>query len=82
MYHNAAGFIGLSEPWMTIGIGVLAIAVISWIAVLVNPLKNVIRARMDGGTKFAWIAFIMSSQPLGVILWRAAGRRRTGVAPR
>lgn len=65
---------------MTIVIGVAAIAVISWIAVLANTLKTVVRARIDGGAKFAWIMFIMSSQPLGVVLWRVVGRRRTGSA--
>jgi len=70
---------------MTILIGVGAIAVVCWIAVLANTLKSVIRARMDTGTKVFWTAFIMSAQPLGVLLWHVAGRRQTGtaaVAPR
>lgn len=62
---------------MTILIGVAAIAAVTWIAVLANTLKTVVRARIDGGAKFAWIMFIMSAQPLGVVLWRVVGRRRT-----
>jgi Phospholipase_D-nuclease N-terminal len=70
----AKGFPGLAEPWASVLIGVLAIAVIVWISVLVRVLRGVLRSRLDTGMKVVWVVFIMSSQPLGVILWFLIGR--------
>ncbi len=70
----AAGFPGLAEPWASVLIGVIAVAVIVWIAVLVRVLRGVVRSPMDNAMKVVWIAFIMTSQPLGVLLWFLVGR--------
>lgn len=72
----APGFVGLPEPWASVVIGILAIVVITWIAILVNVLKMVVRSRLDLGMKVAWIALVMSSHPLGVLLWFFVGRRQ------
>lgn len=74
----APGFVGLPEPWASLVIGVLAIVVITWVAILVNVLKMVVRSRLDPGMKVAWIALVMSSHPLGVLLWFLVGRRQDG----
>jgi hypothetical protein len=34
----------------------------------------VLRSPMDTGMKVVWVAFVMSSQPLGVLLWFLVGR--------
>lgn len=75
------GFIGLPEPWSSVVIAALAIVVVAWIAVLVSTVKGVLRAPLDKGMKVVWIALIMSSQPLGVLLWHTVGRRQSGPLP-
>jgi hypothetical protein len=70
----ASGFPGLAEPWASVLIGLIAIAVIVWISVLVRVLRGVLRSPMDTGMKVVWVAFVMSSQPLGVLLWFLVGR--------
>lgn len=72
----ARGIMALSEPWASVVIGVIAVVAIGWIAILVNVLKMVVRSQMDTGMKVVWFALIMSSQPLGVILWFLVGRPR------
>lgn len=76
----AAGFVGLGEPWASIVIGVIAIAVITWIAVLVTTLKNVFRSRMDTSSKVMWVVIIMATHLLGVLLWYFVGRRQADPA--
>ena len=73
----AKGFPGLAEPWATVLIGVIAIAVIVWISVLVRVLRGVLRSDLDAGMKAVWVVFVMSSQPLGVVLWLLVGRHHT-----
>ena len=76
----AAGFVGLGEPWASIIIGVIAIAVITWIAILVTTLKSVVRSPLDTNSKVMWIVIIMATHLLGVLLWYFIGRRQTGPA--
>ncbi|MFL6140737.1 MAG: PLDc N-terminal domain-containing protein [Labedaea sp.] len=66
----------MSEPWTTILIGAVAVVAILWIAVLVTVIRGVVRSQQDTGMKVVWVAFIMTSQPLGVLLWLLVGRRR------
>jgi hypothetical protein len=73
----ARGFPGLDEPWSTVLIGTIAVAAIVWIAVLERALKSVARSELDTGMKIVWIGFILTSQPLGVLLWSLIGRRDT-----
>jgi hypothetical protein len=51
--------------------------VIVWISVLVRVLRGVLRSDLDSGMKAVWVVFIMTSQPLGVILWLLVGRDHT-----
>ncbi len=75
-YMAARGFASLGEPLASILIGVIAIVVIAWISVLVTVLKMVFRSRMDTGMKVVWVVLVMSSQPLGVVLWFLVGRHQ------
>ncbi len=77
MSELAANFPGLAEPWASVVIGVIAIAVIVWISVLVRVVRGVLRSELDQGMKVVWVVFIMSSQPLGVLLWLLVGRHHT-----
>lgn len=77
---TAAGFVGLGEPWASIVIGAIAIAVISWIAVLVTTLKNVYRSQLDTNTKILWYVVILGTHLLGVLLWYGIGRRMSTAA--
>lgn len=76
----AAGFVGLGEPWASIVIGLIAIAVITWIAVLVTTVKSIVRSRMDTNSKVLWIVIIMATHLLGVLLWYFVGRRQASPA--
>jgi len=76
----AAGFVGLGEPWASIVIGLIAIAVITWIAILVTTLKNVFRSPMDTSSKVMWVVIVMATHLLGVLLWHFVGRRQTSPA--
>lgn len=76
MGHVAAGgFANLPEPWASVVIGVIAIVVIAWIAVLVSVLRQVIHSPMDNGMKVVWVALILGTHIFGVILWFRVGRR-------
>lgn len=70
----ANNFPGLAEPWATVLIGVIAIAVIVWIAVLVRTIRSVLRSQLDQGMKLVWVVFVLGSQPLGVLLWVLIGK--------
>lgn len=76
----AGGIAGLPEPWASVVIGIIAVVVIGWIAIVVNVIRMVVRSPMDSGMKVVWIALIMSSQPLGVILWFLVGQSRANHA--
>ena len=71
----AGGFANLPEPWASVVIGVIAIVVIAWIAVLVNVLRAVIRSPMDNGMKLVWVVLILGTHLFGVALWFLVGRR-------
>jgi hypothetical protein len=73
---SAHGFPPVAEPWASILIGVIAVVVIVWISVVVRIIRNIVRSDLDTGMKVVWVCFILSSQPLGVILWLTIGRRR------
>ena len=73
---GAHGFPPVAEPWASILIGVIAVAVIVWIAVLVRIIRNIVRSDLDTGMKAVWVCFILSAQRLGVILWLTIGRRQ------
>lgn len=73
----AAGFVGLGEPLASIVIGLIAIAVITWIAVLVTTVKSIVRAPMDTNSKVLWIVIVMATHLLGALLWYFVGRRQT-----
>lgn len=75
-FEAAGGFAGLAEPWATVMIGVIAVVVIGWLAVVVHVLTKVVRSRIDSGMKVVWFALIMSSQPIGVLLWFLVGQPR------
>ena len=76
----AAGFVGLGEPWASIIIGLIAIAVITWIAILVTAIKSIVRSPLDTNSKVMWIVIIMATHLLGVLLWYFVGRRQASHA--
>lgn len=74
----AGGFANLPEPWASVLIGVIAIVVIAWIAVLVSVLKAIIRSPMDSGMKVLWVVLVLGTHLFGVTLWFVVGRRNVG----
>lgn len=73
---SAHGFPPVAEPWASILIGLIAVVVIVWIAVVVRIIRNIVRSDLDTGMKVVWVCFILSAQLLGVVLWLVVGRKQ------